>query len=139
MKTFIHVFVLLFFILIYGCYTTKEIVSYKDLSELIIERNDEIQIVMKDTTVYSAKLNSFTDSTISFHWVKESSGETANIDSLFFRDISYIQFSESSFLLGVAYVGATGFILGYGLPVALADEGMEPYVRYGGGCQNRRY
>jgi hypothetical protein len=140
MKINSKTYLIAFTLVMSGCYSIKEISTYKDLGDA--RREGEIQIVTRDTTVYYTEKFFYSDSSINIKGVKKKFDmETEYEGKLFFKDISYIQYMKSSFMQGLLLTGATGVILGYGVPIITDASGVEiiakivyPYSGSGGSC-----
>jgi hypothetical protein len=137
MKTTLEIYLIAFIFILNGCYSVKEISTFKDLVDA--HKDGEIQIVTRDTTVYYADKFSYSDSSINIRGIKKKSDlETEYEGSLYFKDIAYIQYLNSNFMQGLLIVGATGLIAGYGSSVLSGTSGIEAVVKivypsYGGG------
>lgn len=128
MKINSKTYLILSILLLSGCYSVHEISNYKDLGDA--RRDGEIQIVMRDTTVFYVDKFTYSDSSINIRGVKKKSDiQTEYEGSLNFKDISYIQGPSSNFMQGVLLVGATGLIIGYGAPIITNTSGIETIVK----------
>ena len=136
MKTTLKIYLIAFIFILNGCYSVKEISTFKDLADA--RKDGEIQIVTRDTTVYYADNFSYSDSSINIRGIKKKSNlQTEYEGSLYFKDIAYIQYLNSNFMQGLLIVGATGLIAGYGSSVLSGTSGIEAVVKivypsYGG-------
>ncbi len=128
MKINSKTYLIAFILMMSGCYSVKEISNYKDLWDA--RRDGEIQIVMRDTTVFYVDKFTYSDSLINIRGVKKKSDiQTEYEGSLNFKDITYIQGPSSNFMQGVLLVGATGLIVGYGAPIITNTSGIETIVK----------
>lgn len=128
MKINSKTYLILFILLLSGCYSVNEISTYKDLGDA--RRDGEIQIVMRDSTVFYVDKFTYSDSSINIRGFKKKSNiQTEYEGSLNFKDIAYIQNLNSNFMQGVLIVGATGLIVGYGAPIITNTSGIETIVK----------
>jgi hypothetical protein len=127
-KNLIEIYIIILLLLLSGCQSTTEISTYR---ELVAEKEDgDIEIVTTDTSVYFVDRFSFSDSTINIMGTKKKGEfETSFRGSLNFSDISYIQSTNTNIFGGLLYIGATGFIAGYGLPIMTGSPGLDAAVR----------
>jgi len=122
---------ILFFItviLLITCQSAKEITYYKDLSKA--SREGAIQVVTIDTSVYYINKFTFNDTSITGTGTREKNQIKTDFNGqLLFKDISYIQSSDTDLLKSFAFLGVTTFIVLSGVSVITAESGLEATIK----------
>lgn len=129
------IFLWIVIILLNSCVFNSEISTYNDLAKE--KTKGKIQIVTTDTTVYITESYSYNDSSISMIGSKRKYDFQSSYEGkLPFKDISYIQTKEEYFYPTLAYLGLNIFLIGNGVTMLSAVNGIEPIIIYssGGSC-----
>ena len=79
MKINSKTYLILFILLLSGCYSVNEISTYKELGDA--RRDGEIQIVMRDSTVFYVDKFTYSDSSINIRGFKKKSNSNKSWNS----------------------------------------------------------
>ena len=128
MNTLLKVSQLTLILISAGCFSIKEVSTYKDIVNAKI--NKDLEIVTNDSTIYYSDDFNYTDSSITF------SGERLKNDNrqpfagtLLFKNIGYMQTSSPSTLGSLAFLTASGCLIYAGMSAMTGKPGLETMVR----------
>lgn len=109
MKKLVFISIIISVLFLCNCQSSKQIRAFGGLSSL---KNDYLQIVMIDTTIYNVNNFTYNDTTITIVGKKNKNGLKTNFKGkLEFSKIAYIQTQEGNFFQSLGFVAATSAIV----------------------------